>query len=143
MKHHSEKVKDLTVRDSLQNQFYVDKLVQSFLSKESAITVYQKLKSACNDAGLDLREWSSNGPKIVNHFSPRDQNCNDTVKVLGYLCNCQTDMLSLKPFNYRSCNTKREIHSQFSSLYDPLGIFAPLTVRGKMLLRDLHRAQLS
>ena len=75
-------------------------------------------------------------------MSSRNRNDNNTVKVLNYLYNCQADILSLKPYNYYSCNTKRDILSQFSSLYDPLNIFAPLTVRANILLRDLHRAQL-
>ena len=52
------------MRNGLKNQFYVDNLVQSYFSQESANIVYQKLKSACNDAGLG----SSNDPKIVHHI---------------------------------------------------------------------------
>ena len=38
--------------------------------------------------------------------------------------------------------TKRQIISEISRVYDPLGFFLPITIKGRMLIQDLWKSKL-
>ena len=86
-----------------------------------------------NDAGFPLRKWNSNShslkdlAKANNDFS-KDGNI---TKILGLKWDTQTDVLSLGLgiFDCES-NTKRKIVSKISKIYDLLGLFLPVTIKG-------------
>ena len=59
-------------------------------------------------------------------------------KVLGYKHSTLNDTIQLSDSHvYFDVKTKRGIFSQTSKVFDPLSLCLPVTVRGKVLLRDL------
>ena len=63
-------------------------------------------------------------------------------KVLGYRYNVDKDSLSLAPCKIDSeANTKREILSQTSKVFDPLNLALPVTIRGRILMRNCVEAR--
>ena len=57
--------------------------------------------------------------------------------MLGYRYNIKKDSLSLAPFSLDEANTKRQVLSQISKLYDPLNFTLPVTIRGRVLMRKV------
>ena len=52
----------------------------------------------------------------------------------------EEDTLALKPVELASLEqnpmTKRQLLSNVSKLFDPLGLFAPITIKGRILLQE-------
>ncbi len=66
--------------------------------------------------------------------------CEDTT-ALGILWEPRGDVLSIRIPPAPSCDspTKSSVLSYIASIFDPLGLLAPTTVRGKLLMQDLWR----
>ena len=64
-------------------------------------------------------------------------------RVLGVLWNVSTDSLGFNVTLPQKPLTKRGILSTLSSLYDPLGLAAPVMLSPKLLLQDLCRVGFS
>ena len=62
----------------------------------------------------------------------------EEVKVLGYLYNKVEDSLRLKHASL-DCNasTKRQILPSLAFVFDPIGIFAPVLLQGKLMIREM------
>ena len=98
---------------------------------------------------LHLHKISSNNPKVMDAFPPDDRaaadlrdldlnNVNAPVqRLLGVSWDLTADAFTFtvkvdnKPF------TKHGVLSIINSLYDPLGIAAPVLIQGKCLLRGM------
>ena len=64
----------------------------------------------------------------------------DSLKVLGHTWNIETDSISLKKLIAMPESnevTKRNVLKEISSVFDPLGLFSPLVLKGKVLLQTL------
>ena len=62
----------------------------------------------------------------------------DFDKVLGYLYSPFSDIIKLNEAEIdETVNTKRGVLSQTAKVFDPLGLAAPVTVRGKTLISGL------
>ena len=78
---------------------------------------------------------------VVNKVIPNeDKAVTENIKVLGHTWNTKQDTLSLKSSSVLDDNTpptKRSVLKQLASVYDPLGLFSPVLLRGKVLLQSL------
>ena len=62
------------------------------------------------------------------------------MKILGLTWLVQDDMLCLgkpKPIQAKQTLTKRVVLKKIASVYDPLGLFSPVTLQGKIFLQSL------
>ena len=66
------------------------------------------------------------------------------MKVLGMHWDSEADTLSVKPVKMleRSFVTIRTVLKQVAKLFDPLGMFAPVTLKGKLFSQKLWIKQL-
>lgn len=105
---------------------------------EVELTV-RKASTALKDGGFDLREIASSSKKVMSTLPPLTVHPNSSnVKVLGIHFDCGTDEINLAlPQVNTNASTKREIVSTISSLFDPLGFLAPLTLNMKLLIREM------
>jgi hypothetical protein len=65
--------------------------------------------------------------------------------VLGHIWNIENDTLSLKPTkvsNVPERPSKRSTLKEIAEVFDPLGLLAPLLIRGKFILQDLWKKHL-
>ena len=90
---------------------------------------------------FDLRSWTTNcdilKEQLVRDKKYTDHGC-ELEKILGYKYNTKNDCMYLSSSEVnKNVTTKRGILSQISSLYDPLSVFLPVTIRGRILMRDL------
>lgn len=130
-----------------------DSLMDDFLSGGPSMQHVHQLCSELIDvlskAGFQLHKWAANDPAILQHVQCSDIDLeshsydfppNDVSKTLGlkWQTTCDTLQVSIPEFtniNY----TKRNVLSQISKIFDPIGILAPTTVLAKLLMQDIWK----
>ena len=62
----------------------------------------------------------------------------ESTAVLGLHWDIKDDMINIKPpaFVDHSSLSKRKLLSLVSSVFDPLGLLTPITIKSKLLLRE-------
>ena len=89
---------------------------------------------------MNLREWISNDSQVNQFILSEDRASCDSVKVLGHTWNIKNDSLSLKKpaiAKESSEPTKRSVLKEIASVFDPLGLFSPVLLKGKVFLQSL------
>ena len=124
----------------LKDDIYVDNLITGTDNIEDAIHLYREAKTIFKEASMNLREWTSNSSQ-VNQFIERDDIaiC-ESVKVLGHTWTVENDTLSVKSTRKtleHETETKRNVLKEIASVFDPLGLFSPVLLRGKLFLQTL------
>ena len=134
---HAKKCSNPSVKNILNNKFYVDNMIYTSNDRSELISVGKNVADSLSGVSLKLREWASNDVEIVKEFDPSCEELIDS-KLLGYLFHASSDSMSVKNFQLNeSCTTKRQIISTISSVFDPIGLLSPLMVEGKLFLRKL------
>ena len=135
-------------KEFVDNDFYVDDGLKSMPNSRQAIDLLQRTQAMLATGNLRLHKISSNDPKVTDAFPPDDRaadlrdldlnHVNAPVqRSLGVSWDLTADAFTFtakveeKPF------TKRGVLSIINSLYDPLGIAAPVLIQGKCLLRGM------
>lgn len=134
---------------------YMDDYLDSYRTEEEALRIATEVRDIHREARFELKKWVSNSTKIVDVLEP-DQRPAEAVnlvgkeqeeKTLGLIWQPSTDELSFNlkltrlPDNLLSkeAPTKREALKIVMSLYDPLGLVSPVTVRAKQILQEAWR----
>lgn len=124
--------------------FYVDDLLLSVDTEEEAVGISQTLRHLLWEGGFRLTKWTSNSRDVLLSIPEEDrnptiQNVNldlDNLPVeraLGVLWELALDTLKVKVNPPSKPHTRRGLLSVMSSVYDPIGVLAPFTIRAKML----------
>ena len=141
------------------NNTYMDDIIESVDDRKKAKQI-DDIEKLLNKGGFKLKEWTYSEDLSSKH-EPMEP-CTATEKVLGVVWDPIKDNFHLKvklsispktkttrtqkdstPTNVQpTCSipdvlTKRMILSQVNSIYDPLGLAGPYTVRAKILMRKL------
>ena len=106
---------------------------QHVLDKESKLRLHkvasnsQEVLSAvpAEDLASDLKKVDFLQEKLPSHYS------------LGLCWDINRDAFIFKITPDEKLSTRRGILSTINSLFDPLGFLAPVTIQGKILLRDI------
>ena len=105
---------------------------------------FDEARSIMSEAKFNLRSWASNSPVLQSKASAdgiADTTPPTNINVLGLRWDTSTDTIhfATKKSLPTSCEliTKREILQQSSSIFDPLGMLAPVTIRAKILMQQL------
>lgn len=133
----------------IKESFYVDDLLTGFNSEQEAIDTQRELQTTLQSFGFNLRKWCSNSPKVT-HNSPVgkdehqviDLNKQDTIKTLGLVWNPKQDFFQYMVKDDIRKITKRSILSSISSIFDPLGLLAPVTIVSKIILQRVWQERL-
>ncbi|XP_057366742.1 uncharacterized protein LOC130687585 [Daphnia carinata] len=136
------------VADSVRRNFYVDNYLDSFESEDEVIKRSRKMKSLLQLGGFNLTKWTSSSRTAIATLrefglaSPTldlDLEKLPVERTLGVIWDSERDMLTFKirkPPNNVTL-TKRAFLSIISSVYDPLGLVAPVIFVMKSLLQDI------
>ena len=147
IKHHAKLYPADLCTQILKSNFYVDNLIITGNDIESLKKTYQESLQRMEEGGFHLRSWNSNSQEIrdmVDNDNNKALHSNDYEKVLGYKYLFEGDKLRLsETFLDPGANTKRSILSQISKVFDPLGLYLPVTTRGKLLMRNLWSKKLN
>ena len=129
------------IADKIKNDIYVDNLITGSNTIPEAIELYKKAKSIFDDISMNLREWTTNEEKVNMFIQDKDRAKPGVMKVLGHNWDIETDQLSLQPSNHvldtKLKETKRSVLKNVASVFDPLGLYSPTILKGKLLLQTL------
>ena len=117
---------------------YMDHLATSFPSDTQALKVKQNVNSILKSGKFAVKGWHSNS-LLVDEFTDTAQ-----TEILGHCWNKASD--NFRPnfeVSLQEPVTKRSILSAAAKLWDPLGIFAPLTLNLRLLLQSLWQLGIS
>lgn len=125
---------------SIKRSFYVDDYLESFDTPTEALEQKAKLIHTLSSYGLNLRKWHSNAKEFQSDSIVEVKtNPNRSCTTLGMRWNTETDQLSYNLTLKREAVkfTKRAVLSEIASLFDPLGLLAPIIMRAKVFMQQL------
>src|ERR1044072_1228114 len=127
----------------LSSNFFVDNLIFTGNNIVELNKLYHQAYNCMYEGGFILRSWTTNCESLrkcmkdekllVEHESVYE-------KVLGYEYKLEDDTLHVSEVNYGNATTKRQVLSETSKLFDPLGFTLPLSIRGKLLMKAIWSA---
>ncbi|KAJ8364972.1 hypothetical protein SKAU_G00138030 [Synaphobranchus kaupii] len=135
-------------RQFVERHFYVDDGLISLPSEAEAISLLKRTRASLAQSNLRLHKFASNSAAVMKAFPAEDlaQGIKDLdlhdgtipdMQSLGLRWEIESDTFTFavsvgdKPF------TRRGVLSMVNSLFDPLGMVAPVTIQGRALLREL------
>lgn len=137
----------------VRRDFYVDDLITGANSIEEAQQLQSQINSLLLNGCFELRKWVSNEPEILNNISDKEIenkiikfSSNDMqVKTLGMEWHPTSDYFSYSRFEINETTrvTKRKILSEISKIFDPLGLIAPILIKGKLIMQELWQLQVN
>ena len=131
------------IADKIRRNIYVDNVITGTESTEQAEQFYRESKEIFGHASMNLRNWTSNDTSV--QISVCDRSIGEKVKVLGLSWIVKEDKLSLNQISLEPTSdmSKRQVLKQIASVYDPLGLFCPVMLQGKLFLQELWNKKLS
>ena len=129
----------------LKDDIYVDNVITGTNSIEDAVHLYREAKLIFRKASMNLREWVSNHSQVNQIIEKEDMAICESTKVLGHTWTIESDTISLKRSNSQleqTQLTKRNVLKEIASVFDPLGLFSPVLLRGKLFLQTLWNKRL-
>lgn len=127
---------------AIEGHFYMDDLLSGAENANAARELRNELTASLGASGFKLDKWASNneGALSIDGQPEVELNVQDS-SVLGLLWCPKNDVLRFKfqPIEQPAVITKRAVVSAIAKLFDPVGLLAPIIVRGKCLIQDMWR----
>lgn len=135
-------------RAFVERNFYVDDGLKSVPTAVEAVGLLKRTQEMLASSNLRLHKIASNSPDVMNAFPVEDHVKylkdldleKDTLPIqrsLGLSWNLKTDTFTFRVDAEEKPFTRRGVLATVNSVFDPLGLAAPVTIQGKFLLRDL------
>ena len=130
------------IAENIAENIYVDNVCVGTNSAEEAVSLYEEAKSIFERASMNLREWTSNSEAFLNYLSEKERIKGNILKVFGIVWDRKSDHLQIPTFTISCVKEttsicKRQILSDVSKFYDPLGLISPVVFFGKVFLQKL------
>ena len=105
------------------------------------ITVYYERTALMKLLNFPLAKWASNSEQLKAIWRAEGQDIEEQTQVLGMDWNTETDCLSFDPEVItkklpEGPTTKRQLLQTTAKFYNPLGLYSPVSVVGKLLFQD-------
>ena len=93
---------------------------------------------------MNLRDWMTNSQEVLNEIQTHDRANREDMKVLGLTWFVKEDCLAINSqIKDEHIVSKRTVLRQIASVYDPLGLYSPVTLRGKLFLQGLWNQKIA
>lgn len=132
--------------------FYVDDIMTGSDTIEEAIVLHRQLEQLMEAGGFKLRKWAANRSEVLEGIPcsdreiqiPLDITKEERIKTLGIHWLPAADIFTFSvTLNARlGKTTKRQILSDVSRIFDPLGWTAPTMIIPKILFQELWKTKL-
>ena len=139
LEYHLQKY-NFNTAEKIRNNIYVDNVITGSESVENAVKFYTEAKQLFTKAGMNLRDWATNNQETLDIIKSEDKSCAEKMKILGLTWIMRTDQMVINVHtgaDTESIITKRTVLKQIASAFDPLGLFSPVILRGKIFLQHL------
>ncbi|XP_052260761.1 uncharacterized protein LOC127864910 [Dreissena polymorpha] len=143
---------DPEVGSTVHKNFYLDDCLKSLRSEENAIHLASDLKVLLSLGGFRLTKWLSNSRKVLDAIQESERatsivqldpgNALPTERTLGVTWNINEDAIRFEIKLTEKPLTRRGILSVVSSIFDPLGLVSPVTLRAKAIIQQLCREKI-
>ncbi|KAJ8031579.1 hypothetical protein HOLleu_24812 [Holothuria leucospilota] len=140
------------VRKIVETNFYMDDLLKSLPTVEEAVDVLKRTRDLLMTANIRLHKFASNNPDVLAAFEPGELAPNlaeadltskhevSVQRTLGVCWDLKTDSFTFRLAEPNpNCCTKRMVLSEVNGVFDPIGLAAPVIIKGKMLLREMTK----
>ncbi|XP_077369860.1 uncharacterized protein LOC144014155 [Festucalex cinctus] len=128
--------------------FYVDDGLKSLPTAAEAISLLKRTQEMLAISNLRLHKIASNNPEVLEAFPQGDHakslqnldfdDSSDHIqRSLGLSWDLKLDLFTFRVETAEKPFTRRGILATVNSLFDPLGLAAPVIIQGKFLLREL------
>ncbi|KAK0137151.1 hypothetical protein N1851_026658 [Merluccius polli] len=139
-------------RHFVERHFYVDDGLISLPSETEAIDLLKRTQASLAESNLKLHKIASNSVTVMQAFTPDDLAADlrdlgldkeelPVQRSLGLCWNIDSDTFTFKVAVNDKPFTRRGVLSTVNSLFDPLGFVAPVTIKGRALLRELSSSR--
>ena len=136
------------VCEFIKKDFYVDDALRSFPTEVEAVDVLKRAQNLLAGYNIKLNKITSNKVDVINAFPKEDRAKGvetldlavddlPTQRSLGVAWDMTRDTFTFNIPKPQKPFTRRGVLSTINSLFDPLGFLAPVTVEGRLLLREL------
>jgi hypothetical protein len=139
---------DKLTATTIQRHFYVDDLLQSVDSVETAIKLAMNLNETLASKGFRLTKWMSSSKEVLSQI-PEESRARPELnlslsdlpveRALGITWDVEKDVFVFQTVQRTVALTKRGIVSAVSSVFDPCGFLAPFTFKAKVLIQEIWR----
>ncbi|XP_062552012.1 uncharacterized protein LOC134217262 [Armigeres subalbatus] len=138
--------------DAILRKHYVDDYLDSADNVDEAVKLALEIKHVHSLGGFQLRNWLSNSQDVLTRVGDNDSVAEQslqldkdsvTERVLGVFWKLEKDVFTFSSAmsTHEERPTKRQALSIVMSTFDPLGFLAHFTIRGKIVIQSLWRAQ--
>ena len=124
----------------------MDDLLKSVYSNSQAIALYRNWTELLKRGGFRLAKWISDSKEVIKNIpdsdvcksvlNVRDSNYSSCQRVLGIQWKFKTDVFRFNITVKQKPFTSRRLLSVISTLFDPLGFAAPVSLKAKLLLLE-------
>ncbi|XP_064646670.1 uncharacterized protein LOC135499678 [Lineus longissimus] len=136
------------ISDFVKRNYYMDDGIGSTKTDEEAIGLFTKNKAMCGKIGLELHKVLSNSPGVMQSIAKEDlaQGVKDLdlsvdtlpiERTLGVFWCIEKDIFQFRITLKDRPFTRRGVLATIGSVYDPLGMAAPVVLVGKRILQEL------
>lgn len=134
--------------ETLRKNFYVDDALSSVPTEKDAVELVQAVKEMCAKGGFKLTKFVSNSRKVMMSVPAEDRAKeikgldlgSDKLPIeraLGVEWCIESDAFKFRiELKDKPC-TRRVILATISSIFDPLGLIAPVVLVGKQILQEI------
>ena len=136
---------------AIQNNFYMDDFIKSVETPEEAIEVFNQLQPLLSQHRFEQKKWISNNDEVTEAIPEDLKSISNTKQVevepnaerssvLGLHWTVTDDSLQVCRGTNKEVETpitQRKILSLVSSVFDPIGLFAPFSVHMRRLLKGI------
>ncbi|GJQ66386.1 hypothetical protein Trydic_g8493 [Trypoxylus dichotomus] len=140
--------------NAIVHDFYVDDFLSGSDTVEEAQLLCNQVSQILQGGCFELRKWISNNPQILTVLNSSKVSSPQVIlfkqsevkdKTLGIQWNWSTDNLTYSIPNYNKTRpfTKRNLLSDISKIFDPLGLLSPVVVNAKLLIQKIWQLNLS
>ncbi|XP_008484679.1 uncharacterized protein LOC103521349, partial [Diaphorina citri] len=129
--------------ERVQVDSYMDDICSSVSSESEACELQSQLVAMFKTGGFQLSKWASNSSTLLSRIPDEDklESClkwdDSSLKVLGLMWHPVTDSFSFEVNIKTTVCTKRNVLKLTASIFDVLGLIAPVTLYAKLLIKYL------
>jgi len=135
----------------IHRNFYVDDGLTGASNETEAISLIKQTQSLCETGKLRLHKIASNSRAVMSHL-PRSECASALASLdltsdplpqersLGVLWDTERDQFTFHHDSSSKPNTRRGVLSTVASVFDPIGLIAPFTLQGRIILQESCRS---